>query len=204
MERKLWKDRIGETKTVEGFVFTLYELEGKKVWVEVNNDLELVNRDVWKRGVFSKIIKRLKPKFVGETKDINGILFKVLESAKNRFKVVAEGFDGVIEMAKDTWKKGRFYKNAMKKLVSKCRSLAITEEDQYKKECEKLMQLDDCRAFQGCTNMADIKRTYKRLARIYHPDCGGTKQQFERLQIIYREAVAAQNAYDMIAAKYGL
>ena len=79
--------------------------------------------------------------------------------------------------------------------------VALSEEDQYKKDCEKLMQLDDCRAFQGCTNMEDIKRTYKRLAKIYHPDCGGSEEKFRRLQIIYKEAVICQEIYEEVMAK---
>lgn len=36
---------------------------------------------------------------------------------------------------------------------------------------------------------ADIKRAYRQLAQTYHPDCGGSAEQFQALQNAYREAI---------------
>ena len=141
----------------------------------------------------------------------SGRVYKV-----GRLTVAYEASKNVtLEVGLSSWNKQTFYKRLNKlngKTTSKKQTknqtptkqmyeVALSDEDQYKKTCEKLMQLDDCRAFQGCTNMADIKRTYKKLAKIYHPDCGGSEEKFRRLQIIYKEAVICQEIYEETMAK---
>ena len=198
-----WIDRIGETKEVEGFVFTLFDIDGKKVIVEVNDDLHEVTRDVWRRGVFSKIMKVLKPKQM--KKVVNGILFTVIEAAKRRVKVIAEGFDGVVEMGKDTFKKGKFYRTALRRgLVAKCRDLVLGKKAQYEKDKQEYLQCDDFEAFHGCETVAETKRVYKRLAKKYHPDHGGTQEQFRLLQVKYEIHLAVVEALEKVLAEEGL
>lgn len=198
-----WIDRIGETKEVEGFVFTLFDVDGKKVIVEVNDDLHEVTRDVWRRGVFSKIIKLLKP--TQTKKVINGILFTVIEAAKRRVKVIAEGFDGIVEMGKDTFKKGKFFKRVMKhNFVTKCRDLVLGKKAQHEKDKEEYLKRDDLDAFHGCETVAETKRVYKRLAKKYHPDHGGTQEQFRLLQVKYEIHLAVVETLEKVLAEEGL
>ena len=92
---------IGQVKDVNGFTLTVIDVEKQRFMVEITQDgtdfteVEVVSRGAWIRGVFSKIMKRLKPAYIGETKKINDVLFRIVEVAKNKFKIIADGFDGV-------------------------------------------------------------------------------------------------------------
>ena len=119
MARKLWSDKIGQQKTVEGYVFTIIANEGQKVIIDVLGEKFSICRSTWNDGKFTKILRGLKPKaskYLGQTKMINDVLFTIVEVVKNKAKVVAEGFEGTKEMAIQTWKNGRFFKNIMKVL----------------------------------------------------------------------------------------
>ena len=93
---------IGQVKDVNGFTLTVIDVEKQRFMVEITQDgtdfteIEVVSRGAWVRGVFSKIMKRLKPAHVGETQVINGILFTIIEYAKGKFTAVAEGLRKLI------------------------------------------------------------------------------------------------------------
>ena len=61
---------IGQVKEVSGFTFTVIDVEKQRFMVEINEpgtdftEIEIVSRGTWVRGVFSKIMKRLKPAHV--------------------------------------------------------------------------------------------------------------------------------------------
>ena len=136
MTRKLWSERVGEQKIVEGYVFTIVGNEGQKVIIDVLGEKISICRSTWNDGKFTKILRGLKPKaskYLGQTKMINDVLFTIVEVVKNKAKVVAEGFEGTKEMAIQTWKNGRFFKNMMKvlkRIVEKKYELVVYDEFQ--------------------------------------------------------------------------
>lgn len=114
MARKLWVDRIGEEKTVNGYRFTIIDIVGTKVEVRANGKNFIVSRDVWNRGVFSKELKQLNPtdshisELVGEEKIVRDVLFTIIGVMKDKVKVVADGCEHIFVMGKKTWDKGVF------------------------------------------------------------------------------------------------
>lgn len=43
--------------------------------------------------------------------------------------------------------------------------------------------------FESCHTLDDLKREYRRLAMIYHPDCGGTDAEMQELNAAYEAAM---------------
>lgn len=43
--------------------------------------------------------------------------------------------------------------------------------------------------FEHCHTLDELKREYRRLAMIYHPDCGGTDAEMQELNAAYEEAM---------------
>ena len=60
MAKMLWKNRIGEEKTVNDITFKFVDyVDGKVIIVDsVNHETHQVSRDVWNRGVFKSIMKK--------------------------------------------------------------------------------------------------------------------------------------------------
>ena len=207
MARMLWKDRIGEEKIITGYnvditiKFVDY-VDGKIVVVEsLNHNTYTVSKDVWKRGVFSEIIKDLcstspkekkskttkaprVSKYVGEEKMINDVLFRVEEYVKGKVKVIADGYEGYKEMAISTWKNAKFFKNIMKvlKRIVKYAQEKITEKyelvvyNDFTRDFLGRIQLDTMnritKEFGECDTVADVRKLYKHYARYVHPDLG--------------------------------
>ena len=209
-----WSDRIGETKQVNGFVITLVKvLDGNKIEVEVKGNTHITTRDTWRRGKFSRILKGLKvSKYVGQTKVINNILFTVREYAKGKVEVVAEGFDGAKTMTTQTWNNGKFFKNIMKvlhKVTKQVYELIIHPEWAKVYECETI-DTDEEYINSGKFNSLDLakdrkelKRIYYQLCKIYHPDMGGSQEDFEMLQFCYDEADRAFKASEAFMEALG-
>ena len=185
---------IGQVKEISGFTFTVIDVEKQRFMVEINEpgtdftEIEIVSRGAWVRGVFSKIMKRLKPAHVGETQVINGILFTIIEYAKGKFTAVAEGFEGVVKRGYDSWKKASFYKTAMAKdLVSKVKELglmvlAITSQQKTNGDVNS----DELHDLKSVYNLRDLKKCYKSLAQIFHPDKEtGNVNMFKLVKTIY-------------------
>ena len=92
MARKLWSQRVGEQKTVEGYVFTIVDNEGQKVIIDALGEKFSICRSTWNDGKFTKILRGLKPKackYLGQTQMINNVVFKIVEVVKNKVKVEA-------------------------------------------------------------------------------------------------------------------
>ena len=53
MARKLWSQRVGEQKTVEGYVFTIVDYEGQKVIIDVLGEKISICRSTWNDGKFT-------------------------------------------------------------------------------------------------------------------------------------------------------
>ena len=182
---------IGESKVVSGYTFTVVEVEKQRFMVEITQDdtdfteIEVVSRGAWVRGVFSKIMKRLKPLYIGETKKINDVLFRIIEVAKNKFKVVADGFTGVHEMTRGTWKKEKFYKNAMKKMkhldLEAMSDIYRTVGDRstpVKAAINDMANID---------TIEELKKYWRTECKKFHPDHGGNAKDFEEVRFWYEE-----------------
>ena len=185
---------IGQVKEVSGFTFTVIDVEKQRFMVEINEpgtdftEIEIVSRGAWVRGVFSKIMKRLKPAHVGETQVINGILFTIIEYAKGKFTAVAEGFEGVVKRGYDSWKKASFYKTAMTKdLVSKVKELglmvlAITSQQKTSGDVNS----DELHELKTVYNLRSLKNAYRTLSKKFHPDMEtGNANMFKLVKTIY-------------------
>ena len=184
MARKLWSERIGEQKTVEGYVFTIVGNEGQKVIIDVLGEKISICRSTWNDGKFTKILRGLKPKaskYLGQTKMINDVLFTVIEVVKNKAKVVAEGFEGTKEMAIQTWKNGRFFKNIMKvlkRIVEKKYEIMvrplIMKDFIGRATVESMKEISD--EFENAMTSKEIRDAYKKYSKIMHPDLNGNTE----------------------------
>ena len=182
---------IGQVKEVNGFTFTVFDVEKQRFMVEITQDgtdfteVEVVSRGAWIRGVFSKIMKRLKPAYIGETKKINDVLFRIVEVAKNKFKIIADGFDGVHEMGKETWKKGRFYKNAMKKMKHfDMEAISVIYRTVGKRTTDVECAVND---MANIDTIEELKKYWRTECKKFHPDHGGNAKDFEEVRFWYEE-----------------
>jgi hypothetical protein len=201
MARMLWNDRIGEEKTVNGYTFTIVDVIDKKVEVRVSGKNFIVSRDVWNRGVFKNIMNELCPttrqeksnkaprvsKYVGEEKMINDVLFRVEEYVKGKVKVIADGYEGVKEMAISTWKNAKFFKNIMKVL----KRIVSYVEEKFDTKYELVIYNDfqrdligkitkECgeridKEFMMCDTVAQVRKLFKHYAKYVHSDLGHDK-----------------------------
>ena len=199
---------IGQVKEVSGFTFTVIDVEKQRFMVEINEpgtdftEIEIVSRGAWVRGVFSKIMKRLKPAHVGETQVINGILFTIIEYAKGKFTAVAEGFEGVVKRGYDSWRKASFYKTAMAKdLVSKVKELglivlAITSQQKTSGNTNS----DELHDLKSVYNLRSLKQAYRALTQKFHPDHGGNVEMFKLVNTIYK---VRKNAISSLIEDFG-
>lgn len=196
MARMLWKDRVGEEKIITGYnvdvtiKFVDY-VDGKIVVVEsLNHNTYTVSKDVWKRGVFSEIIKDLcatspkekksnkaprVSKYVGQRKTINDVEFYVISYAKNKVEVGAKGYRGSKPMCTSTWTNGKFYKNIMKVLE---RIYEMIVYNDFQKDFIGRLTNDTMsrieREFNRAMTISDVRKLYKHYARYTHPDLGFT------------------------------
>ena len=184
MARKLWSQRVGEQKTVEGYVFTIVDNEGQKVIIDVLGEKISICRSTWNDGKFTKILRGLKPKaskYLGQTKMINDVLFTIVEVVKNKAKVVAEGFEGTKEMAIQTWKNGRFFKNIMKvlkRIVEKKYEIMvrplIMKDFIGRATVESMKEISG--EFENAMTSKEIRNVYKKYSKIMHPDLNGNTE----------------------------
>ena len=179
MTRKLWSDRIGESKKVEGYVFTIVANEGQKVIIDVLGEKFSICRSTWNDGKFTKILRGLKPrpsKYLWQTQKINNVVFKIVEVMKNKVKVEAKGFEGTKEMAIQTWKNGRFFKNIMKVLKRIVEKYELVVYDEFQRDflgrIVKERGNEITKEFSMCDTVAEVRKLFKRYSRYLHPDMG--------------------------------
>ena len=179
MARKLWSERVGEQKTVEGYVFTIVGNEGQKVVIDVLGEKISICRSTWNDGKFTKILRGLKPrpsKYLWQTQKINNVVFKIVEVMKNKVKVVAEGFEGTKEMAIQTWKNGRFFKNIMKVLKRIVEKYELVVYDEFQRDflgrIVKERGNEITKEFSMCDTVVEVRKLFKRYSRYLHPDMG--------------------------------
>lgn len=184
MARKLWSERVGEQKTVEGYVFTIVGNEGQKVVIDVLGEKISICRSTWNDGKFTKILRGLKPKaskYLGQTKMINDVLFTIVEVMKNKAKVVAEGFEGTKEMTIQTWKNGRFFKNIMKvlkRIVEKKYEIMVRplvmKDFIGRATVESMKEISD--EFENAMTSKEVRDVYKKYSKTMHPDLNGNTE----------------------------
>ena len=184
MARKLWSERVGEQKTVEGYVFTIVGNEGQKVIIDVLGEKISICRSTWNDGKFTKILRGLKPKaskYLGQTKMINDVLFTIVEVVKNKVKVEAKGFEGTKEMAIQTWKNGRFFKNIMKvlkRIVEKKYEIMVRplvmKDFIGRATVESMKEISD--EFENAMTSKEVRDVYKKYSKIMHPDLNGNTE----------------------------
>ena len=179
MARKLWSDKIGQQKNVEGYVFTIVGNEGQKVIIDVLGEKFSICRSTWNDGKFTKILRGLKPrpsKYLWQTQKINNVVFKIVEVMKNKVKVEAEGFEGTKEMAIQTWKNGRFFKNIMKVLKRIVEKYELVVYDEFQRDflgrIVKERGNEITKEFSMCDTVAEVRKLFKRYSRYLHPDMG--------------------------------
>ena len=179
MARKLWSDKIGEQKNVEGYVFTIIANEGQKVIIDVLGEKFSICRSTWNDGKFTKILRGLKPrpsKYLWQTQKINNVVFKIVEVMKNKVKVEAEGFEGTKEMAIQTWKNGRFFKNIMKVLKRIAEKYELVVYDEFQRDflgrIVKERGNEITKEFSMCDTVAEVRKLFKRYSRYLQPDMG--------------------------------
>ena len=73
--------------------------------------------------------------------------------------------------------------------------LVVSEFQKDRNTFSDLRKSDDLDAFMGCETEEEVKETYKRLAKIYHPDCGGSQIQFEVLKDRYEFSLRRVRRY---------
>ena len=180
MTRKLWSDRIGESKKVEGYVFTIVANEGQKVIIDVLGEKFSICRSTWNDGKFTKILRGLKPrpsKYLWQTQKINNVVFKIVEVMKNKVKVEAKGFEGTKEMAIQTWKNGRFFKNIMKVLKRIVEKYAVMVRPLIMKDFIGRITVDSAKemesAFEDAMTTKEIRDVYRKYSKALHPDLNG-------------------------------
>ena len=186
---------IGQVKDVNGFTLTVIDVEKQRFMVEINEpgtdftEIEIVSRGAWVRGVFSKIMKRLKPAHVGETQVINGILFTIIEYAKGKFTAVAEGFEGVVKRGYDSWKKASFYNTAIrrKEIIKK---VVTTAQEKVKKLLllPAPKEVDYIEILRTTYKLKELKNAYRIVSKKFHPDnlLTGDVQTFKLADSIYK------------------
>lgn len=195
-----WIDRIGETKTVGSFEFTLIDVvDSQNVMVTVDDEEHIVCKRTWNRGVFRDIMKNLDIKhLVGVVKESCGWLFKIKEAAKDYVIVTCEGYEGEEIITMNRWKKGVFGKRliataektgTMKKIIKKIVEVAKTiffpaviSEKPISGDVVKR----HITALENTLHYADFKKLYNSLVKHYHPDCGGSVEGFNFINMVYK------------------
>jgi hypothetical protein len=87
------------------------------------------------------------------------------------------------------------------KQVKQTFELVLSKKAQHEQDKVKFLQRDDLDAFRGCETVKEVKNTYKRLAKLFHPDHGGSEEQFKKLQLRYETALIVAEALEDIMAE---
>lgn len=199
-----WVDRVGEEQlieTKEGQVYIatinqVVKVNGRnKIAVEIDGrvfdkDDEWISVDVWKKGVLQKIINKIKQNcFVGKTQVINGVLFTIIEYAKNKFTAVAEGFEGTVKRGIKSWHNSSFYETAIrrKEIVKK---VVTTTQEKVKKILllPAPKEIDYIEILRTTYKLKELKNAYRNVSKKFHPDnlLTGDVQIFKLADSIYK------------------
>jgi hypothetical protein len=192
MRKNLWINRVGETKIVEGHVFTLTGLySNDKVTVDVDGiEHKPITRKTWTRGVFRDIMKKLNTckkepkttkskdsKYLHQEKTIGDYVCKVIEYKKNKVLVEVKGYYGEDWMNVSTWKKASikgFIKRIKEKFTKKC-ELVLWQPvvrdgffGVFSNDCLNTITKE----FNECSTMQEARKLLRKYANYCHPDKG--------------------------------
>lgn len=63
----------------------------------------------------------------------------------------------------------------------------LKEEVLEKEEKRKKYPFYDTRFFKSCTDIESVKKTFRKLVKVYHPDVGGDEKEYIKLQEEYQQ-----------------
>lgn len=134
-------------------------------------------------------------KYLNQTQVIEGVEYKTVSYFKGKVEVAAEGYEGSTWMVTKTWVNAKIktFKKRLdaffKKIIGKVTSVALMIIKQpSKKECEEQKE-DRCTliGFKAIYDLKELKKAYRRLSKIFHPDMGGNAQAFKEMHINYKK-----------------
>lgn len=200
-----WVDRIGETKEINGIEFTIVEVEPKGTGLIVQdneiNELHETTRSTWRNGKLANVLREIKKVTMVKTKEVNGLLFEILEIAKNKFTIMVTGKDKLTgkevehmtEITKNVWEKGVFVKVFREigiKIVRQLkRKKAVLKAKWYVSNVLLLnapQEQDFINELKTTYDLKTLKRVYKDASKKFHPDMGGDENKFKLVNVIYK------------------
>ena len=213
-----WVDRIGETKEINGIEFTIVEVEPKGTGLIVQdneiNELHETTRSTWRNGKLANVLREIKKATMVKTKEVNGLLFEILEFAKNKYVVIVTGKDKltgkeiehITEVTKNVWKNGKFV-NVFKEI-----GIKIVRKVQRKKQqatkyfpmiingVKKVTTInhgDVVKQIERVYSLKQLKKLYRKIANETHPDKGGNARTFDIVTQAYenRKNIMKDAAY---------
>ena len=203
-----WVDRIGETKEINGIEFTIVEVEPKGTGLIVQdnkiNELHETTRSTWRKGKLVNVLREIKKVTMVKTKEVNGLLFEILEFAKDKFTVMVTGKDKltgkeiehITEVTKNVWANGVFrdvFKEIGLKIVKQVKRKKQQATKYFLMVVENIAKtvVEKCDDEMFVTlkttyDLKTLKRTYRKLSKLFHPDMGGDENKFKLANVIYR------------------
>lgn len=203
-----WVDRIGETKEINGITFTIIEVEPKGTGLIVQdskvNDLHETTRSTWRNGKFRDVLCEIKKATMIKTKEVNGLLFEILEFAKDKFTVMVTGKDKltgkevehITEVTENVWKNGVFQKvfreigiKVVKQIKRKKQQATKYFLMIVKNITKTVVEKTDNEVFATLRTTYDLKtlkHAYRKLSKQFHPDMStGNVELFKLADAIY-------------------
>lgn len=213
-----WVDRIGETKEINGIEFTIVEVEPKGTGLIVQdnkiNELHETTRSTWRNGKLANVLREIKKVTMVKTKEVNGLLFEILEFAKNKYVVIVTGKDKltgkeiehITEVTKNVWKNGKFA-NVFREIGVK----VVRQIQRKKQQATKYFPMvingvkkitttnyeDIVKQIEGIYSLKQLKKLYRKIANETHPDKGGNAKTFNIVTQAYesRKNIMKDAAY---------
>lgn len=203
-----WVDRIGETKEINGIEFTIVEVEPKGTGLIVQdneiNELHETTRSTWRNGKLANVLREIKKATMVKTKEVNGLLFEILEIAKNKFTIMVTGKDKLTgkevehmtEITKNVWEKGVFVKVFREVGIKIVRQLKRKKQQVTKyflmviknitKTVTEETDSDVFATLRTTYDLKTLKHAYKKLSKQFHPDMStGNVELFKLADAIY-------------------
>ena len=203
-----WVDRIGETKEINGIEFTIVEVEPKGTGLIVQdnkiNELHETTRSTWRYGKLANVLREIKKVTMVKTKEVNGLLFEILEFAKDKFTVMVTGKDKltgkeiehITEVTKNVWANGVFrdvFKEIGLKIVKQVKRKKQQATKYFLMVVENIAKtvIEKCDDEMFVTlkttyDLKALKRVYRKLSKLFHPDMStGNVELFKLADAIY-------------------
>ena len=131
-------------------------------------------------------------KYLNQTQVIEGVEYKTVSYFKGKVEVMAEGYEGSTWMVTKTWvnAKIRTFKKRLEsffhKIMNKVTEVALMIIGQPDKKEQKGSE-DTLIGFKAIYDLKELKKAYRRLSKIFHPDMGGNAQAFKEMHVNYKK-----------------